>query len=133
MDFRRIDLIHLDAVWGGGADFFIRRGGPRAEHKWSLRLVACLCGGDLSFCRGHSLESSRGHADRRIDFRAQDFSLCPLPFAGIDEGGLLQLHVVEHLKLLPEGHLVVCARVEVIVCVSEVPGLRKFLVVGDLV
>ena len=133
MDLRWIHLVNFDTVRSSRADLLIRRGGPGAENKRRFRFVASSGSGNLSIRRSHSLESSRGHANRRIDLRAQYLSLCAFPLAVIHEGRLLQLYVSKNTELLLEGDFIVGAGVEIVIGMSEEARLSQLLVVSDFV
>ena len=126
-------MINLHAVRSSGADLFVGGSGPRAQYEWSLGLLAGSGRRNFTLWRGHSLESGRGHADRRGDLGAKNVRLDSLPLRVIDKGGLLEFHALEYFELFLQRDLIVGARVEVIVCMSEVSGLRHIFVVCELV
>ena len=133
-NFGEINLEHLCCVWSILSELLIGSGSPRAHnHRSVVHLLTCSGRSTFSFRVCHSLESSGGHADGRLDRLAHDVGVHALPLGGVHEGALLQLDVLERVVLLPEGNFVVRARVEVVVRVTEETGVRYLLVVGDLV
>ena len=131
-DLWKIYLINFFAVWCCGADFLVWGSSPRAKNEWSLGLIACFCSCNFTLWRGHSLECSRSHANRRIYLCSHNLCLCSLPLTVINEGRLLELHVLKHLVLLVKRDHVVGTGVEVVIRKSIELLAGNFLVVLDI-
>ena len=131
-DLRQVDLVHFHAVRCGSANLLVGGCRPGREHEWRLSLVAGASRRNLALGSSHSLEGSRRDTDGAGNGRAKDVGLGALPFGLVHESSLDKLQIFEGLILLLQGHLVIGARVKVVVSVHGKAVFGVLLVIGDL-